>query len=199
MEVTYHGGDCLRLRGRDAVVLVDPPSVGAAQKNRPDLVVRTTSRFVPELVAPGSGKVAEISGAGEFEVGGVIVYGIALGAGAAMCIEVDGVRVLAAGRIERMLTEEEVDRIGHVDVLAVPVSGPSANATNAARLASVIEPGVVIPVAFSTAPNDGLESIAHFAKEVGLPEGWTPQAKLAISGSTVGEDARTVVLESRPL
>ncbi len=199
MEVTFHGGDCIRLRGRDSVVVVDPPGPASAIRNRPDLVVRTTGKLDPARLAATDGDVPEICGAGEFEIGGVIVYGIPLGDAAAMCIEVDGVRVLASGHPSRQLTEEELDRIGHVDVLVVPVSGKSFTATSAARLSSAVEPAVVVPVAFSVVDGDGFEPIDHFAREVGLPEGWTPQAKLAMSGTTPGEDTRPVVLEARPL
>ena len=43
MELTYHGLSCMRLRGREATVVIDPPQVALPGLARatPDIVVRT--------------------------------------------------------------------------------------------------------------------------------------------------------------
>ena len=50
MEITYLGGSCVRLRGRDTQVLVDPPEgqLPGLSKTSPDLVVRTVGRTDPD-------------------------------------------------------------------------------------------------------------------------------------------------------
>src|SRR2546421_6123443 len=151
MELTYIGLSCLRLRGRDADVVVDPlpPGVGRGPRLSPDIVVRTDGRTAPERLRARAGQPQEVSGPGEYELRGVSVYGVAAGEVTIMRVEVDDVRVAALGRLHRQLTEDEVDALGHVDVLAVPVGGGDAlAATEATRLVNTIEPAIVVPVRY---------------------------------------------------
>src|SRR2546421_6368989 len=109
MELTFHGRSCIRIRGRDTTVLVDPPARGVAaagSKAAPDLVVRTEGATDPDKLRPGEGRAQEVSGPGEFEVRGVGIYGIPAGDTVLMRIEVDDVRLLTAGRLNRQLQED---------------------------------------------------------------------------------------------
>ena len=202
MELTYIGLSCLRLRGRDADVVVDPlpPGVGRGPRLSPDIVVRTDGRTAPERLRARAGQPQEVSGPGEYELRGVSVYGVAAGEVTIMRVEVDDVRVAALGRLHRQLSEDEVDALGHVDVLAVPVGGGDAlAATEATRLVNTIEPAIVVPVRYRVPGIAGdYDGVERFAKEMGLAEGWVPQAKLNLTGSLgAAEDTRVVVLEPR--
>src|SRR5437879_6124109 len=115
MELTYHGHSCLRLRGRETTVLIDPPQVtlpGLA-RTAPDLVVRTEGETDPDLLRQREGHVQEVAGAGEFEVRGVSIFGMLAGETTVMRVEVDEVRVVSAGRLHRQLSEDEIDALGH--------------------------------------------------------------------------------------
>ena len=202
MELTFIGLSCLRLRGRDTEVLVDPLPQGAGRgpKLSPDIVVRTEGGTVPETLRPRTGHAQEVSGPGEYELRGVSVYGLAAGEVTIMRVEVDEVRVAALGRLRRQLSEDEVDALGHVDVLAVPVGGGDAlAATEATRLVNAVEPAIVIPVRYRVPGIAGeYEGVERFAKEMGLAEGWAPQPKLNLSGALgATEETRVVVLEPR--
>src|SRR5215472_3124488 len=99
MEITYVGLGCLRLRGRDAEVLVDPIENGTARGLRlprldPDIVVRTRGRTDPALLRPEEGRPQTVSGPGEYELRGVRITGHPAGARTVMCIVVDDVRVV---------------------------------------------------------------------------------------------------------
>jgi L-ascorbate metabolism protein UlaG (beta-lactamase superfamily) len=206
MEVTYLGLSCLRLRGRDVQVLVDPPPDAALPglgRSRPDVVVCTDGETVPERLRPRDGQPQEISGAGEFEVRGVSVHGLPAGRLTIMRIEVDEVCVAALGRLDRQLTEEEVDQLGRVDILAVPVGGVDAlGAVAATKVVSAIAPAIVVPVRYRHpgVPGSGdYEPLDKFAREMGLTEtGLASQPRLAVSGAVAsGEDTRVVILEPR--
>ena len=151
MEITYLGLSCLRLRGRDVQVLVDPPAttLPGLGRSQPDIIVRTDGETVPDRLRPRDGEAQEVSGAGEFEVRGVTIRGLPAGGTTIMRIEVDEVRVAALGRLDRQLTEEEVDELGQVDVLAVPVGGLDALAAVAAtKVVNAIAPSIVVPVRY---------------------------------------------------
>lgn len=202
MEITYLGLSCVRLRGREADVLIDPLPAGVrAPRVKPDVVVATEGAAEPALLRPADGLPQTVRGPGEYELRGVSVQGIDAGEGLTiMRVEVDEVRVVALGRLRGALSEETVDAIGHVDVLAVPVGGGDAlNAVEAARLVNALEPAYVVPVRYATSGIPGeYEPVERFAKEMGLAEGWTPQPKINLTGSVSNvEETRVVVLEAR--
>ncbi|HEV7467044.1 MAG TPA: MBL fold metallo-hydrolase [Candidatus Dormibacteraeota bacterium] len=203
MELTFVGLSCVRLRGRDVEVVIDPIPPGASSRPprvNPDIVVRTEGTVDLSLLRPGEGRPQEVSGPGEYELRGVSVFGVAAGATTIMRVEVDDVRVCALGRLHRQLTESEIDALGHLDVLAVPVGGGDGlEAQAAARLVNALEPAIVVPVRYAVPGVDGdYEPVDKFAKEMGLAEGWVPQPKLNLTGSLpTSEETRVVVLEPR--
>ncbi len=206
MEITYLGMSCVRLRGRDTQVIVDPPDgqLPGLGKTGPDLVVRTEGRTDTDKLRPRDGASQEISGAGEFEVRGVTVRGVDTGGGRTlMRVEIDDVRVVSVGRLDRQLTEEEIDALGHVDVLVAPVGGGDAlSATDATKLVNAVSPAIVVPVRYrsATSPGSGdFDAIDTFAKEMGLAEdGYQSVPKLNLNGAMTGsDDSRVVVLEPR--
>jgi L-ascorbate metabolism protein UlaG (beta-lactamase superfamily) len=206
MEITYLGESCVRLRGRDTQVLVDPPEgqLPGLSKTPADLVVRTVGRTDPDHLRPMPGRSQQVAGPGEFELRGVTVHGVDAGGGRTlMRIEIDDVVVVSVGRLDRQLTEDEVDALGHVDVLVIPVGGGDALAPQAAsKVVNAVEPAVVVPVRYRNPASPGsgdLEPIDTFAKEMGLAEGtYATQPKLNLNGAmSSADDSRVVILEPR--
>jgi L-ascorbate metabolism protein UlaG (beta-lactamase superfamily) len=201
MEITYLGLSCLRLRGRDAEVVVDPlPSGSRGPKVSPDIVVLTEGETDPSTLRQRQGQPQEVRGEGEYEIRGVIIAGFATETSTIMRIEIDDVRIAALGRLRRQLTEDEVDALGHIDVLAVAVGGGDAmGATDATKLVNALEPAIVVPVRYSVPGLSGdYEGVERFVKEMGLADGWAPQAKLNLTGSLgATDDTRVVVLDAR--
>jgi len=204
MEITFVGLGCVRLRGRDVQVVIDPIPPGTVPglpKLTPDIVVRTEGTTDFASLRPAEGRAQEVSGPGEYELKGVRVFGLPAGATTIMRVEVDDVRIAAVGRLRRQLTEDEIEALGHVDVLLAPVGGDdAATATEAAKLVSAIEPAIVVPVRYAVPGLPGeYDTVDRFAKEMGLAEGsWTPQPKLNLTGSSgTVDETRVVVLEPR--
>jgi L-ascorbate metabolism protein UlaG (beta-lactamase superfamily) len=202
MEMTYHGHSCVRLRGRELTVVVDPPqtTLPGLAKGAQGLVVRTEGQTDTDRLRARDGEVQEVSGPGEFEIGGVSILGLAAGETTVMRVSVDDVRVVLAGRLRRQLTEDEIDSLGHVDVLVIPVGGGDAlSAIEAAKLVNAVEPSIVVPARYGAGDGGAYGPVGKFAKEMGLAEGtWEAQPKLVLTGST-GEtdDTRVVFLEAR--
>ena len=203
MEITYHGLSCLRLRGRDATVLIDPTetTLPGLARSASDIVVRTEGPTDTESLKFRDGHFQEVSGPGEFEVRGVSILGLPAGEANLMRVEVDDIRVLSTGRLRRQLTEDEIDALGHVDVLVVPVGGGDAlNAVEASKLVNAVEPAIVVPARYrSTGGGTEYEPVDKFAKEMGLAEGtWQAQSRLVLSGPAgEGDETRVVILEPR--
>jgi len=205
VEITYLGLSCIRLRGHDVQVLVDPPATTLPGLGRtpPDIIVRTEGETVSELLRPRPGQPQEVSGPGEFEVRGVTVHGLPAGAVTIMRIVIDEICVAALGRLDRQLTEDEVDELGRVDVLAVPVGGVDAlGAVAATKVVNDIAPAIVIPVRYRSSGVAGTgdyDPLDRFAKEMGLTDGALPaQPKLSLTGIMgAAEETRVVILEPR--
>ncbi|TMC49016.1 MAG: MBL fold metallo-hydrolase [Chloroflexi bacterium] len=203
MELTYIGLSCLRLRGRDVQVVIDPipqGSVSGLPRLTPDVIVRTEGSIDPALLRHRQGQPQEVGGPGEYELRGVSVFGMAVDGTTVMRVEVDDVRVASLGRLRRQLSEDEIDALGHVDVLAVPVGGGDAlGASDATRLVNAVEPAIVVPVRYHVAGLPGeYDGVEKFAKEMGLSEGWAPQAKLNLTGGAgASDEPRVVILEAR--
>jgi L-ascorbate metabolism protein UlaG (beta-lactamase superfamily) len=206
MEITYLGLSCVRLRGRETQVIVDPPDgqLPGLGRTTPDLIVRTEGRTDPERLRHREGHSQEIAGAGEFEVRGVTVRGVDTGNGRTiMRVEIDDVRVVSVGRLDRQLTEEEIDALGHVDVLLAPVGGGDALGPSAAtKLVSAVSPAIVVPVRYrspASPGSGGYEPVDTFAKEMGIAEeAFQALPKLNLNGAMSGsDDSRVVILEPR--
>ena len=203
MELTYHGHSCVRLRGREMTVVVDPPQTAlpGLAKGTQGIIVRTEGETDPERLRARNGEIQEVCGPGEFEIGGVSILGLAAGETTVMRVSVDDVRVVLAGRLRRQLTEDEIDSLGHVDVLVIPVGGGDAlGAIDAAKLVNAVEPSIVVPARYGTGDGGEYDPVGKFAKEMGLAEGaWEPQPKLVLTGSSSeSDDTRVVLLEVKP-
>jgi L-ascorbate metabolism protein UlaG (beta-lactamase superfamily) len=203
MELTYHGLSCIRLRGREMTVVIDPPQMAlpGLAKGTLGIIVRTEGTTTdPAKLRPREGELQEVAGPGEFEIGGVGILGLAAGETTVMRVAVDDVRVVAAGRLRRQLTEEEIDSLGHVDVLVIPVGGGDAlGAIEAAKLVNAVEPGIVVPARYGAGDGGEYDPVGKFAQEMGLAEGaWEPQPRLVLTGSSgESDETRVVFLEAR--
>ncbi|MGA8361562.1 MAG: MBL fold metallo-hydrolase [Candidatus Dormiibacterota bacterium] len=202
MELTYHGLSCVRLRGRDMTVVIDPSQAAlpGLAKGTGGIIVRTEGVTDPAKLRPREGELQEVCGPGEFEIGGVGILGLAAGETTVMRVAVDDVRVVAAGRLRRQLTEDEIDSLGHVDVMVIPVGGGDAlGAIEAAKLVNAVEPSIVVPARFGAGDGGEFDPVGKFAQEMGLADGaWEPQPRLVLTGSSgESDETRVVFLEAR--
>jgi L-ascorbate metabolism protein UlaG (beta-lactamase superfamily) len=214
MEITWYGHSCFRLTERNyATVVTDPfdsKVVGYdALKLRSDIV--TVSHDAPGHSNTDAVKGTShiIDGPGEFEIGGVFITGVQADSGSGKkkakenaarntiyVFDYDGITVAHLGDLTETPTQTEIESLGTVNVVLVPVGGGGGlNAAKAAEVISVIEPNLVIPMHYSTpATKVSLDSLNKFIKEMGLskPE---PQASLKVTRSGLPTETHVVVLD----
>lgn len=79
-------------------------------------------------------------------------HGAKRGANAMFLVETDGVRILHCGDLgQTELTTEQLDAIGRVDALLIPVGGTyTIDAVGAARIIEQLAPRLVVPIHFKT-------------------------------------------------
>lgn len=182
MELQYFGANSLKFTTKKAVIAVDPGSditTLKADLKKANSVLLTQ----PSLKPDSTDGLFVIDCPGEYEFEDYAVKGIPAQAHTApsgdksatmYCISSNDTRVLVTGHIDPKLSEEQLESIGIVDVVIVPVGGTgyTLDATGAANVVRAIEPKVVIPVHSS---DDGLsyevpqQELELFVKELGAP------------------------------
>ncbi|MBM4407127.1 MAG: MBL fold metallo-hydrolase [Chloroflexi bacterium] len=221
MELTWYGRTCVRLRGRDAVVVHDayPSVVGPTGRgisadiatfSHPDdtPVARAKGRATRDggTVLPSSLENAFVlDGPGEYEVKHVLLTGVrtyrdetkgaSRGRNVAFVTELDGIHTIHLGDVGHVLTEETLADIGRVDVACVPIGG-SLTANRAAELIAQLGPKIVVPMAVCEDETDCEEALAKFFHEMGGTAG-PAQPKLSITPAGLPSETTAILLESR--
>ena len=211
MEITWYGHSCFRLTERNyATVVTDPfdhKAVGyGALKLKADIV--TVSHDAPGHnnmeVVKGSEHI--IDGAGEFEIGGVFITAVQTAGGGKKTkdktrntlyvFDYEGITVAHLGDLLEVPTQSEVEALGTVNVLLLPVGGGnSLNAAKAAEVVSTIEPNIVIPMHYATDDTKlKLEPLSKFLKEMGLGK-VESQPSLKATRSSLPQETKVVVLD----
>lgn len=156
MEIQYHGANCLRITTKKSTLVIDPASDITDIKT--DLKKATAILATQDSLAPaGSGDVFMVNGPGEYEFEDFSVVGIATqphtgasGDKSATIYRITSqdIIVLVVGHTAGQLSEEQLELIGIVDVVVVPVGGNgyTLDGVGAATVVRAIEPKMVIPV-----------------------------------------------------
>jgi L-ascorbate metabolism protein UlaG (beta-lactamase superfamily) len=209
MEISWLGHSCFRIKGAHATLITDPYSAGLGYSlGKPTARIVTVSHNHPgHCYSDGvGGQPKVVSQPGEYEINDVLIIGIATfhdgeggrkrGKNIVYLMEIDEVAVCHLGDLGHVLTNEQIEDIGNVDVLLLPVGGVSTlNAPMAAEVVRQLEPKVVIPMHYKTpALNRELEPVDRFLKEIGAKQ-LTSQPKLSISKSNLPASSQVFLLD----
>jgi L-ascorbate metabolism protein UlaG (beta-lactamase superfamily) len=213
MEITWYGHSCFRLTERNyATVVTDPfdsKTIGYdALKLKSDIV--TVSHDAPghNYTDAVKGTTYTIDGPGEFEIGGVFIAGVQSDSSGSKkkkdnllrntiyVFDYDGITVAHLGDLQQTPTQSEIESLGTVNVVLVPVGGGRGlNAAKVAEVISLIEPNLVIPMHYATpATKLSLDSLNKFIKEMGLSKADT-QPSLKVTRSGLPNETHVIVLD----
>jgi L-ascorbate metabolism protein UlaG (beta-lactamase superfamily) len=145
---------------------------------------------------------------GEYEVGGVSVFGtksfhdenggVERGTNTIYTVFMDGVRVCHLGDLGHELNETQLSEIGQVDVVLCPVGGHfTIDPQTALKVIRTLEPSYVVPMHFNTDQHDpkvfaDMSSLADFIKAYGVEA--APVEKLSLDKTRLPEETELVVL-----
>lgn len=142
-----------------------------------------------------------INHAGEYEVQGIFVTGVSAPKKdktdhTIYRFGLEGIRIGFLGALDRKLTDKEIEALGNIDVLILPVGGASVLSKDVANeLVAQIEPRLVIPSHFKTQGlKEKFEDVEGFCKELACPKSEEKKFKLTKS-SLPTDDIKIVVLE----
>ena len=177
-----------------------------------DIITVSHDHFDHNFVSGVTGTVRRpqpflITQAGEYEVGGISVFGISTfhddvqgvnrGKNVVFTVLIDEVRVCHLGDLGHLLTAAQIEDIGEVDVLLCPVGGEfTVDCQTAMKVIHQLEPAIVIPMHYQTAQHasdfDKLQSLNAFTQEYGAEP--QPVGKLEVTPSQLPEETELVVL-----
>ncbi|OGO48228.1 MAG: hypothetical protein A2W34_03780 [Chloroflexi bacterium RBG_16_64_32] len=207
MELTWYGMSCFRMVERGlATVVTDPfdASVGLTPpKLRADVI--TISHDAPghNHLSAVKGERRVIQGAGEYEIGGVFITGIAMDVPQAgngrpntlYVFDFEGLTVAHLGDLAFVPSQPQIEDLGTVDVALVPVGGGSAlTPSQAAEVISLIEPKLVVPMHYKTGKETlKLGPASRFLSEMGIGQ-LEPIDALKVSKAGLSDETQVVLL-----
>lgn len=216
MEITYLGHSCFKLKGKNGTVVCDPyqGTVGFEMPNvSADIVTSSHDHSDHNAVSRVKGtarrdKPFVINAPGEYEVGGISIFGVPTfhdgskgterGRNSVFVIFMDHLRVCHLGDLGHELTDAQKSAIGPIDVLLVPVGGKfTINAEQAVKTIVSLDPSYVIPMHFRTDEHNPdlfseLTTLKEFLDEYGVTK--TPVKSLEVSADRLPEETEVVVL-----
>ena len=167
MEVTWYGHAAFLITtGQGIKIITDPykPGGGISYKAIPDeadIVTVSHEHDDHNYVEGLPGKPQVIKGAGRHEVKGVVIEGFTSyhddaggsqrGHNTIFTFDADGIRTCHLGDLGHFLSDQEVQQIGHVDVLCIPVGGFfTIGPQEATTVADQLQPKLTFPMHVKT-------------------------------------------------
>lgn len=205
MDLQFYGANCVSLTHRGTRIVIDDnlAQLGAKAVTKADDVALFTGKHEGEPL----GRLT-FEGPGEYEVSDTSIIGIAARAhtdepgnfNATMFKLIVGDQsVLFTGHIYPELTDDELEAIGVVDLLVVPVggSGYTLDPVGALKMIKAIEPKLVIPTHYADKalkyPVPQLD-LAAALKELAMEPKETV-SKLKLKPSEITDITQLIILE----
>ncbi|MDP2663976.1 MAG: MBL fold metallo-hydrolase [bacterium] len=215
MQIIWKGQSCFQIlssqtKNHQIRIVIDPfdESIGLRlSKMEADLVLVTHEHKDHSNVKGIEGNPFVISGPGEYEIKDAFVQGIPSfhdavsgkerGTNTIYTIEAEDMRICHLGDLgQKELTSEQIEKIGEVDILMIPVGGVyTISAKEAVKIMSQIEPSITLPMHYQLPKlKIKLEGLDKFLKTMGIKR-LQPQPKLTIKKKDIqSEEAKIIIL-----
>ncbi len=182
-DIEYKGANGLVITTKKTQLVIDPKLslVGLKDLAVKDAIeIATEERFA--LKDPAAKLIIE--GPGEYEVADVSIRGIRAGrhldtdvdepVSTIYRIDIGDIRTAVIGNIAPKLSEEQLEDIGVIDILFIPVGGNgyTLDATSAATIVRQVDPRAAIPVHYADsaiAYEVSQDTVDVFVKELAAP------------------------------
>ncbi len=209
MEITWLGHSSFRIKGAQTTIITDPypPELGYSFGKQTAAIVTVSHQHPNHSFVQGvAGEPRIIKGPGEYEIANTLVIGLATfhdkedgrqkGKNTIYAMQLDDISICHLGDLGHVLSAQQVEDIGNVDVLLIPVGGVSTiNATSAAEVVRQLEPKAVVPMHYKTpAISRELEPVDRFLKEMSVKD-TTSRPKLTFTKSNLPATTQVFLLD----
>jgi len=221
MQIFWQGQSCFQInttpgKNNQINIVIDPfdESVGFKVPNlQADIVLITHNHpdhnNAKAVKGPGGQAPFLISNPGEYEIREVYVQGIPAwhdevlgkerGPVTIYTIDTEDLRVCHLGDLgQKELTDEQLEKIGEVDILMIPVGGKyTIAAKEAIKVMAQIEPRITIPMHYRIPKlKVNLDGVEEFLKTLGIKQ-LESLPKLVVKKKDLSsEEAKIVVLKA---
>lgn len=214
-KLTWAGQSCFQIsvsnsRDHAADIVIDPFDEDFTGLKLPnlsaDIALITHNHKDHNNIKDLKGDPFVIQGPGEYEVKEVFIQGIPSfhddkggkekGQNTIYTIEAEELRFCHLGDLgQKLLTDEQLEKIDKVDVLMIPVGGEyTIDSSAAQKIISQIEPKIVIPMHYALPKSkEKLDDVSKFLKTMGKPS-ITAQDKFIVKASTLPKDGMEIVV-----
>ena len=184
MTITWYGQACFRLEGKESKVLIDPFSKDIGLKPPrlvDDIVLISHEHYDHNNIENAGPDIFVVRGPGEYEKAGIQVIGIQSfhdasegaerGFNTMYVIRMEDIVFLHMGDFgQEQLSDAQLEEIGDIDVLMIPVGGTyTIDGKQAAKIANQLQPKIIVPMHYKVAGlSIDLDGPELFIKEVGL-------------------------------
>lgn len=188
MVIQWYGNACFRVQGAqtDATLVVDPfdPSLGIKLPKLQSDILLISSHDEAHTSADFIARSTDaffIDHPGEYERKGVFIRGVGIDQKGKndtqehvtifSCV-IDDVFVGHLGGLSRTLSEAELDLLGKIDILCVPVGGEGVlTPSQAVEVIAEIEPRIIVPMSYALPGiKRSYTPLDTFLKEYGVKE-----------------------------
>ena len=202
MVITWLGLSCFKISSGNLTLATDPYGKQAgptAPRGGTDIVISSNIKNdnYNNWTSLGGPDAFVIDGPGEFDVKGLFVRGIpAENSVTIYSIRMEDIRLGFLGSLkQKELTDQQLEDLGEIDVLFVPVGGKSVcDAEEAVTIVNQCEPRMIVPMHYAQKDIKlPLDKLDVFLKEMGSTKA-VPQDKLTIKKSNFAESGESEVI-----
>lgn len=195
MNINWLGHSCFRIETKSGSVIVDPfgKELGLrVPRIKDDIVLVTHDHYDHNNIGEANPEAFVIDGPGEYEKQGIAVRGISSfhdktsgkerGLNTIYTIKAEDVVVCHLGDLgQDKLIDEQLEEIGDVDVLMIPVGGKyTLDYKEAVEIINQIEPKIIVPMHYKVKDLKlDIDGPDKFIKEIGLKPEKIDKIKIA--------------------
>lgn len=216
MNIFWHGQSCFSLtttpnKNSQIRIVIDPFSEETGlkiPKLSADILLVTHQHSDHNNIKIVQGNPFLISGPGEYEIKEIFIEGIhsfhdasggkERGFNTIYTIETEELKVCHLGDLgQKELTDEQLEKIGEVDILMIPIGGIyTVSVKEAIEIMSQIEPKIIIPMHYSLPKlKYKLDGVDKFLKNIGIKK-LEPLPKLSIKKKDLSSEEAKIILLS---
>ncbi len=165
MRIRWYGHSCFLFTSKDGIkVLTDPfdKSVGYSIPDvEPDIVTTSHEHFDHNAVALLKGKFITLKGVVDREELGIKIrsinsyhdesLGSKRGENQIFVFKIDEINIAHLGDLGHVLTKEQIEKLGEIDILCIPIGGIyTVDANQALEIVEKVNPKIVLPMHYKT-------------------------------------------------
>lgn len=210
MYIIWFGQSCFKFQGKEATIITDPydKKVGISlPRLSADIVTVSHDHYDHSNIRAISGEPFIITSAGEYEISKVSIQGIPSwhddeegkkrGSNIIFVFNFEDVRIAHLGDLGTTLSDQQLESLGNVDVLMVPVGGTyTLNGKQASQVVNQIEPRIVIPMHYKIPKlTEKLDTVNSFCSELGVQQNGEEEKLKVTKKDLPSEETKVVILK----